>query len=397
MLDALRGEAASRGLDVAVQEVGCIGFCYAEPLVDVQSPGGPRVFYRNVTPEQVPGILDVAASGRWSDGGDVLGTLGEDGVDGVARIEDGDQWRLQARIATRNCGTVDPGDIREYIAAGGYGGLAKALSEMSQEELVEEVKASGLRGRGGAAFPTGVKWGFLQGSNRPNKYVLVNCEEGDPGAYNDKGLIESDPHTVVEGTIIAGRATGANYGYIFIRHGHDGPIDRAKEAIRQAYEQGLLGEDILGSGFSFDMEVALTGDSYVGGRGDGADGGHRGQALDAALPPAVPRAGRRVGQPEQHQQREDAGLRAGGRPAGRRVVLRDRLRAEQGHRYPVPDRRRELPRHVRGALWRDAGAGGERDRGRRGVGAGRSSCCRPEGRLAACWGRTAWRSRSTTS
>ena len=265
VLDALRAEAASRGLDASVHEVGCIGFCYAEPLVDVQAPGGPRVFYRNVTPEQVPAILDAAASGRWSDGGDALGTLGEGSVDGIARIDDWAQWRLQARIATRNCGTVDPGDILEYIAAGGYGGLAKALSEMSQEELIEEVKASGLRGRGGAAFPTGVKWGFLQGSSRPNKYVLVNCEEGDPGAYNDKGLIESDPHTVVEGTIIAGRATGANYGYIFIRHGHDGPIDRAKEAIRQAYEHGLLGEDILGSGFSFDMEVALTGDSYVAG------------------------------------------------------------------------------------------------------------------------------------
>ena len=209
VLDALRAEAASRGLDASVHEVGCIGFCYAEPLVDVQAPGGPRVFYRNVTPEQVPAILDAAASGRWSDGGDALGTLGEGSADGIARIDDWGQWKLQARIATRNCGTVDPGDILEYIAAGGYGGLAKALSEMSQEELIEEVKASGLRGRGGAAFPTGVKWGFLQGSNRPNKYVLVNCEEGDPGAYNDKGLIESDPHTVVEGTIIAGRATGA--------------------------------------------------------------------------------------------------------------------------------------------------------------------------------------------
>ena len=122
VLDALRGEAPSRGLDVAVQEVGCIGFCYAEPLVDVQAPGGPRVFYRNVTPEQVPAILDAAASGRWSEGGDVLGTLGEGAVDGIPRIEDGDQWRLQVRIATRNCGTVDPGDIREYLAAGGYSG-----------------------------------------------------------------------------------------------------------------------------------------------------------------------------------------------------------------------------------------------------------------------------------
>ena len=110
----------------------------------------------------------------------MLGTLGEGAVDGIPRIEDGDQWKLQVRIAMRNCGEIDPGDIREYLAAGGYSGLAKALSSMTQEELIEEVKASGLRGRGGAAFPTGVKWGFLQGSNRPNKYVLVNCEEATP-------------------------------------------------------------------------------------------------------------------------------------------------------------------------------------------------------------------------
>ncbi|MDE2900594.1 MAG: NADH-quinone oxidoreductase subunit F, partial [Chloroflexota bacterium] len=141
VLDALRAEAASRGLDAAVQEVGCIGFCYAEPLVDVQAPGGPRVFYRNVTPQQVPAILDAAASGQWHDAGEVLGTLGEGSVDGIPRIEDGEQWKLQVRIATRNCGTVDPGDIREYIAVGGYGGIAKALSEMSQDELIEEVKA----------------------------------------------------------------------------------------------------------------------------------------------------------------------------------------------------------------------------------------------------------------
>ena len=265
VLDALRAEAAARGLAVSVQEVGCLGLCYAEPLVDVQTPGGPRVFYRNVSPQQVPALLDAAASGRWSEGGHVLGVLGDGAADGLPRLEDSDQWKRQVRIAMRNCGAIDPGDIREYLAAGGYTGLAKALSTMTQEELIEEVKASGLRGRGGAAFPTGVKWGFLQGSNRPNKYVLVNCEEGDPGAYNDKGLIESDPHTVVEGTIIAGRATGANYGYIFLRHGHEGPARRAREALRQAYEYGLLGDDILGSGFTFNMEVAFTGDSYVAG------------------------------------------------------------------------------------------------------------------------------------
>ena len=265
VLDALRSEVAARGLSVAVQEVGCIGLCYAEPLVDVQRPGGPRVFYRNVSPDDLPAILDAAASGDHIPSDQILGTLGDTGVPGLPRIEDTPQWKYQVRIATRNCGFVDPGEIQEYIAAGGYSGLAVALTSMTQEELIEEMKTSGLRGRGGAAFPTGVKWGFLQGSNKPNKYILVNCEEGDPGAYNDKGIIESDPHTVVEGTVIAGYGTGSNYGYIFIRHGHDGPTRRAQEAIRQAYEAGLLGENILGSGFSFDMEVAFTGDSYVAG------------------------------------------------------------------------------------------------------------------------------------
>ena len=265
VLEALKSEVASRGLKASVQEVGCIGLCYAEPLVDVQLSNGSRVFYMNVTPEDLPAILNTASSGNFSPSNNILGTLGEDGVPGLAKIENTLQWKYQVRIATRNAGTVDPGEIQEYIAAGGYTGLVKALTSMTEEELIEEVKTSGLRGRGGAAFPTGVKWGFLQASNRPNKYVLVNCEEGDPGAYNDKGLVESDPHTVLEGTIIAGYATGSNYGYIFIRHGHEGPTRRAQNAIKQAYERGLLGQNILGTDFSFDMEVAFTGDSYVAG------------------------------------------------------------------------------------------------------------------------------------
>ena len=136
---------------------------------------------------------------------------------------------------------------------------------MTPGETLEQVNASGLRGRGGAAFPTATKWRFLAGNPSPVKYVLCNCEEGDPGAFNDKAILESDPHTLVEGVIIAGYATGASRGYIFIRHGHDGPIERCRTAVRQAQESGLLGEDILGSGFDFDIEVALTGDSYVAG------------------------------------------------------------------------------------------------------------------------------------
>ena len=136
---------------------------------------------------------------------------------------------------------------------------------MDPQGVIKEVTDSGLRGRGGAAFPTGVKWGFLVRSPGPPKYILCNCEEGDPGAYNDKGILESDPYTLLEGMTIAGYATGSSNGFVFIRHGHDGPIDRTEKAIEQAYEAGLLGKNILGSDFSFDIEVSLTGESYVAG------------------------------------------------------------------------------------------------------------------------------------
>ena len=169
------------------------------------------------------------------------------------------------RIALRNAGNIDPLDIYQYISTGGYRALNHALLEMTPDDALQQVNESGLRGRGGAAFPTATKWRFLAGNPSRDKYVLCNCEEGDPGAFNDKAILESDPHTLVEGVILAGYATGASRGYIFIRQGHDGPIDRCRAAVRQAQELGLLGENILGSEFSFDIEVALTGDSYVAG------------------------------------------------------------------------------------------------------------------------------------
>ena len=194
-----------------------------------------------------------------------LGYLGEDSVEGLASLDQHPMRAREQRIALRNAGHIDPLDIYQYIANGGYLALNRALTEVTAADVLEEVNVSGLRGRGGAAFPAGTKWRFLAGSGAPDKYILCNCEEGDPGAFNDKGILESDPHTVVEGIILAGYATGANHGYIFIRHGHDGPIERSRAAIAQAYELGLLGEKILGSEFTFDLEVALTGDSYVSG------------------------------------------------------------------------------------------------------------------------------------
>jgi NADH-quinone oxidoreductase subunit F/NADP-reducing hydrogenase subunit HndC len=202
-----------------------------------------------------------------------LGFLGgrDDGADardansGLPNLDQHPMRAWESRIALRNAGNIDPRDIYQYVANGGYHALSAALTGMAPGEVLDQVVASGLRGRGGAAFSTGVKWRFLAGANAPVKYILCNCEEGDPGAFNDKAILESDPHTLIEGMILGGYATGASYGYIFIRHGHDGPIDKAREAVKQAQELGFLGKNILGSDFNFDLEVALTGDSYVAG------------------------------------------------------------------------------------------------------------------------------------
>ncbi len=266
VLDALRGELEARGVQANVDEVGCIGLCFAEPLVDIQAPGSSRLFFGNVTPGDVPALIDgYLAPGGAAGGPEPLGYLGDTPIDGVADLDELPGMKLQEKVALRNAGTIAPDDVLQYVANGGYAGLNKALFEMDPPGVIKEVTDSGLRGRGGAAFPTGVKWGFLVRSPGPPKYILCNCEEGDPGAYNDKGILESDPYTLLEGMTIAGYATGSSNGFVFIRHGHDGPIDRTEKAIEQAYEAGLLGKNILGSDFSFDIEVSLTGESYVAG------------------------------------------------------------------------------------------------------------------------------------
>ena len=265
VMAAINDELERHGIQAVVSEVGCLGVCYAEPLVDIGISNGSRLFYGNVTPSMVPAIVYSHLVRHEPVASLALGYMGERGLDGTADLSEHPMMKSQLRIALRNAGTVDPYDIYQYIAAGGYGALHKAITRMTPEETLEEVNKSGLRGRGGAAFPTGTKWSFLARSPGPVKYILCNCEEGDPGAFNDKGILESDPHTLLEGMLLAGYATGSNYGYVFIRQGHDGPIRRTWQAIHQARELGILGDNIFGSGFSFDLEVSLTGDSYVSG------------------------------------------------------------------------------------------------------------------------------------
>ena len=264
--DAVRAAVEKHGVDAAVSKVGSMGLNYAEPIVDVTFSGGTRIFYANVTPEQAE---EIVSSGVTHGSPASKAAFAQAGpgrpVDGVPALAEIDAMRYQVRLATRNCGDIDPADIFQYIANDGYSALDKALESMMPAQVLDEIKGSGLRGRGGAAFPTGVKLGFLAPNPAPVKYILCNAEEGDPGAFNDKGILDSDPHTLLEGLILAGYATTASNGHIFIRQGHDIPIEAARRAVAEAYDNGLLGQNILGSDFSFDVEVPLTGDSYVAG------------------------------------------------------------------------------------------------------------------------------------
>ena len=269
VFDALKPYGLDGTNQINLSMVGAHGPMYLEPVVDVVVPEANRILHANVTPEMVPEIVAHYVDGREQH------LLHESAYAYVGHrdrhVKDLPDWEKlpananQRKILTANFGNIDPHDILQYIAHDGYAALNKALLSMKPEDVIEEVKTSGLRGRGGAAFPTGLKWSFLAPSKAPVKYVLCNCEEGDPGAFNDKGILESDPHRLIEGLIINGYATNSTHGVVFIRQGHDIPIEATRRAIDEAYEHGILGENILGSDFSFDMEVSLTGDSYVAG------------------------------------------------------------------------------------------------------------------------------------
>ena len=266
---ALRSELDKQGIEVILDEVGTLGLSYAEPLVDVLKPGNSRLLFSHVTPEDVPTIIDEYILGDRVPKGLAFAYLGDGPIDGVPDLNSMPQYSMQRRIAMRNAGHIAPDDILQYVANDGYVALDKALFQMEPSGVIDDMKASNLRGRGGAGFPAGLKWSFMVNSPGPVKYIACNCEEGDPGAFNDKAILESDPHTLLEGMILAGYATGATNGYVFVRHGHDGPIDRVEKAIEDAYAENILGKNILGSDFSFDIEVALTGDSYVAGEETG--------------------------------------------------------------------------------------------------------------------------------
>jgi len=250
----------SKGLDKEVKMVttGCFGLCAQGPIVVVYPEGA---MYTMVRVEDVDEIVNehlikgrivkrLLAGARETDEEDKA-------------LEISDFFKRQVRIALRNCGVINPENIDEYIAFDGYKALAKVLTEMTPEEVIAEVKKSGLRGRGGAGFPTGLKWEFTSKSKGDIKYVVCNADEGDPGAFMDRSILEGDPHSVIEAMIIAGYAIGASQGYIYVRAEYPIAVKRLKIAIDQAKEYGLLGRNIFGTDFSFDLELRLGAGAFV--------------------------------------------------------------------------------------------------------------------------------------
>ncbi len=246
------------GSAAAASATGCFGFCEKGPIVKIFPDD---VFYVQVKPDDVAEIIDTHIVNNQR----VRHLLYDEPVlkQKVETQHAMSFYRKQQRIALRNCGLINPEDIEEYIATGGYQALGKALSEMTPEEVIDVMKRSGLRGRGGAGFPTGRKWEFGRGYQGAEKFVICNADEGDPGAFMDRSIMEGDSHSVIEGMALAGYAIGAHQGYVYIRAEYPLGVHRLQVALSQARSLGLIGKNILGSGFDFDVEIKLGAGAFV--------------------------------------------------------------------------------------------------------------------------------------
>lgn len=247
LLEALEKEITRRGLDnwCKAKGVGCLGLCAEGPLVSLETSG---TYYQGV---------------QVSDVSDILDALSGSPVDHLLCPSDTAFFQRQVRIVTENCGRIDPERIEEYIAEGGYEGLYCALTQMSPQEVIEQVTLSGLRGRGGAGYPTGLKWTTMSKAASSTKFIICNADEGDPGAFMDRSVLESDPHRVLEGMVIAGYATGANQGYIYVRAEYPLAVKRLRLALAQAARLGVLGNNIFNTSFNFTIKVRLGAGAFV--------------------------------------------------------------------------------------------------------------------------------------
>jgi NADP-reducing hydrogenase subunit HndC len=261
IIEKLKEEIKAQGLEkeVNVIRTGCFGLCALGPIMVVYPEGA---FYSRVTPEDVPEIVsEHLLKGRIVKRLLYQETVVDDNT--TKSLNETTFYAKQMRIALRNCGVINPENIDEYIAQDGYAALGKVLTEMTPQEVIDLVLASGLRGRGGAGFPTGRKWQFARNNDAPQKYACCNADEGDPGAFMDRSVLEGDPHSVLEAMAIAGYAIGANQGYIYIRAEYPIAVKRLQIAIDQAREYGLLGKNIFDSGFDFDIDIRLGAGAFV--------------------------------------------------------------------------------------------------------------------------------------
>lgn len=266
--DAIKAELSGRDFPARFMMVGCLGLCYAEPLVYVKKPGLPMVCYGYVTPEVAPSLADKVIFGDdlWKERAlgivDLPDIKDRSEQTAIPSIWDHPMLKPQIRISLRNCGIIDPESMDHYLARGGYSALAKALYT-KPESVIEEVKKSGLRGRGGAGFPTGMKWEFCRKAAGKEKYLICNADEGDPGAFMDRSVLEGDPHSVLEGMLIAAHAIGSTAGIIYCRAEYPLALKRLEIALKQARDYGLLGDDILGSGMDFDITIKEGAGAFV--------------------------------------------------------------------------------------------------------------------------------------
>jgi NADH:ubiquinone oxidoreductase subunit F (NADH-binding)/NAD-dependent dihydropyrimidine dehydrogenase PreA subunit/(2Fe-2S) ferredoxin len=258
----IRGFIKKHRIPARLIEVGCIGACYLEPIMDIAAYGNPRISFGNVDERTAELILRKYLLEKEVFEKKVLGHFGEEPFDGIPRLFEHPMLNSQVRIVTRNCGLIDPENISHYLARDGYQGLTKALMR-SPDEVIEEVTAAGLRGRGGAGFPTGIKWRTCRDTKADQKYLICNADEGDPGAFMNRLLIESDPHALLEGMVIAAYALGASRGYIYIRAEYPLAILRLEKALGQMKKYGLTGKNILGSGFSFHIKIKEGAGAFV--------------------------------------------------------------------------------------------------------------------------------------
>jgi len=271
VFDALSEEADRLGFDFTPVSTGCIGYCRQEPLVDVRMPDLGRILYAQMTPERARDLMGALSVGELP-AEHALASIPEEGSDvskcsavssGLPSIDQLPFYAHQHKIILRNSGLIDPCSIEEYVARGGFDSLGRALLKLSPQDVIDEITQSGLRGRGGAGFPTGKKWNACRHAAPKPRYVICNADEGDPGAYMDRTVLESDPYSIIEGMIIGGYAIGSNKGFVYVRDEYPLAIERIQHGIDRSKEVGLLGDDILGSGFDFSVEIVRGAGAFV--------------------------------------------------------------------------------------------------------------------------------------